>query len=140
MKTSFPALLWFWTKLVEKTVLMSQILFITLPYRLSYVWNWQNISVKMVEKPWKKRRFATVQYVPVQYRKILDRHVTLSTISEWLSARECIIISFIMVCCYKLSFTMFGKFRIPFASEIPEYIRKIIWQNFGRTRACNTWK
>jgi hypothetical protein len=26
-------------KLVEKTVLMSQILFIILPYRLSYVWN-----------------------------------------------------------------------------------------------------
>jgi hypothetical protein len=33
----------------------------------------------------------TVQYVPVQYRKILDRHVTLSTITDWLSARECII-------------------------------------------------
>ena len=69
-----------------------------------------------------------LQYVPVQYRKILDRHVILSTIADWLSARECVIISFIMFCCYKLSFTMFSKFIIIFASEIPEYIRKL----FGR--------
>jgi hypothetical protein len=45
----------------------------------------------------KKPQLATVQKVPVQYRKILDRHVTLSTITDWLNARECIIIAFVLI-------------------------------------------
>ena len=40
-----------------------------------------------------------------------------------------------MVCCYKLSFTMFGKFRILFASEIPEQIRKMYLAEF-RANSC----
>jgi hypothetical protein len=83
----------------RKTVSMSQILLTILPYRLSYVWNWQNIWKGL--KNHEKSHDSQLSNRFLSNIVILNRHVTPSTITDWLSARECIINSFISV--YKLT-------------------------------------